>query len=646
MIEKGKYMQLKDISVRTYYNHVEQKKIFPTVVEGVTYVIDPSVAMSDQAQKALKLEAVKELETLAMRGNALRPKEIPEGKRFRSKEINKIVADMQDVVAKWVRIGVQLRGWSKAACYRKIEDLSKLSRQRRSDLFERKQEQLKKDDVYEKLKSLYAKAYFDNYEKKPSLREITKQIQMYAQSKEEFYELAAVPFSTLYDNVQKLKERYAHELVHQYYNNHSHLLRNRAYVDGAFTADIKFMEWFSIDDHVMEVDGALVWNETKRMFEKKKVYLWMIVEVKTLFPVAYHIQANNFNADELKYLMMQSLMNMGAPVKGILMDNGLAASKKCQDFLDRLGILHDSGEAYDWMHKAVQERSFGFIKKEFCSQWANYIGGGRTEVRHASRKMSPEETTFTVQEFIKQFDDYVEGWYQTKERDRTDNFEKVKISIRADFENRYMTYDKIPVNPVKLRFCFCETKLAKMSLQHLTLGDRGLYTPDIGNVLDPVLQNRNYQCYYNPLDDSEIDIYACDDILIQKTGEYYNRGDYVCTLYRQRGKMPEQKRKEVAVLNNKNFKRIKEYVQDTVDIAIAENFHAFAPELNEKGQLIDTRTQLLDKATEIMQDAEMKVKEVLIPETKKRGRKPSEEAQLSDDELNGLNSIVERGEYD
>lgn len=647
MIELSEYLELKEIGRRAFYYQLEQKKIFKKEIGGVTFVIDPELELSDDTKLALKEQVNRELGLLAIKAHAYRPKDLAEGKRFRCKEINKIVAQMVETVNAWKKRGVKLRGWSKAACYRKIEDTSNLKRQRRSDIFANKNPQLANPAVYEKFKSLYYLQYDNNKAERPSLRTICERMIMYAQKREEFYEIASIPFSTVYDNVRKLNDRFAHSLVHQAKNNLSHLMKNRVYVEGAFTADMGFMEWYAMDDHVMEVDGALVYNKVKDEWEKRKVYLWTVIECKTFYPIAYHIQTDNFNSDDIKLLMLKALMNTGRPVKGILMDNGLASSKKCQEFLNRLGIVHDSGKAYDWMHKAVQERIFGFVKNEFCTEWNNYIGGGRSEVRHTGEKMSPELCDYTIDEFISKFDDYMEGFYQRKPRSRTDNYEKIEISIREDFENRYLYYEPQYLDPVKLRSAFMVSKVAYMSLQHLSLGNFGVYTVDLDNLLDPVLQERNYLCTYIPLDLSEIDIYAMEDILIQKTGEMILKGERVATLYRMREKMPEAKRKDVAILNNKNLKLIRAYAENTVNIAIAENFSSFSPELNEKGQLTDTRKLLTEKTISIMKDAEFKAKEVIIPEQKKRGRKASEEiAELSHEEIENIDAILKSGDYE
>ncbi len=646
MIEFHNYLKLKGIGRRAFYYQLEQGKIFKKEVGRRIFVIDPQLSISDEAKLTLKQEALKELEMLTLRANAHRPKDLEAGKKYHSKEINAIITQMLETVSIWQKRGVDLRGWSRAACYRKIENPEALKRKTRSDIFGNKNEQLANPVVYEKLKALYFKRFFESKEKFPSKRRICKQISMFCRKNEEFYEIAAIPFSTLYDNIKKMHERYAHEIIHLYKNNYSDLSKHRVYNEGAFTADMEFMEWYAIDDHVHEIEGAWIFNTVKGEWEKKKVYSWVCIECKTMFPIVYHTQADNFNGDDIKLLLLKALMNAGRPVKGILMDNGLASTKRCRELLDRLGVKHDSGKAYDWMHKAIQERIFGFVKTEFASEWNNYIGGGRSEVRHTSNKMSPEQCDFTAKQYIDRFDNYMEGFYQTVERDRTDNYKKVTISVREDFENRWLKFTPEYIDAVKLRFSYMLNKVAKMSLQHLSLGNEGVYTAGYDNMLDPVLQMRDYMCYYNPLDLSECDIYALENILIQKTGEMIEKGQYVATLSRMRDKVPETKRRENAILNKKNFKMLKAYAENTVDITLAENFDAFGPELNEKGQILDTRKGLHQKALMIMQDAENKVKEVVIPDTKKRGRKPAEEAELTPEELQSLKDITESGEYD
>lgn len=333
---------------------------------------------------------------------------------------------------------------------------------------------------------------------------------------------------------------------------------------------------------------------------------------------------------------------MGRPVKGILMDNGLASSNKCIQFLDRLKINHDPGPAYEPLHKAVQERIFGFIKNEFCAQWPNYIGGGRSEVRHTGKKLSPEETTFTIKEFIQQFDDYMEGFYQTNTRTRTDNYVQCEISIREDFEKRYLSFQKSHIKPIDLRKAYSESVIKRMGYQSLLFGKRGLFNPSLSSPLHPVLCDRNYLVHYLPTDLSEIDIYATEDILIQQTGEYYTKGQLVATLYNQIGKVSAEKQRLTQVLKKKMTKAVKQLTESTVDVAIAKDVHAFAPELNQKGQLIDTRRELVDKVSSVIEDASNKALEVTVPQFEKRGRKPVElDENEFKDEIEAANKVAE-----
>jgi hypothetical protein len=629
MIELNKYLALKGIKKRAFHYKVDQKKIFKHKVGNVTFVIDPKINVSDEAKITLTDEAKKELDALIIEAHSLRTESLRIAKQTLKKtphnpQITSIVSRIQERLKVWKSKGVALRGYSPQACYKKINDVNLLSRQRRGDLFEVKNNVLSNPDVYKKLEALVLKLYDDDGRKEPSIRMICKRIVMQAKADEEFYELAAIPFSTLYDHAKKIIDRLGAKHKHLLENNYSEFNRKRPYVWGAHTADINFMEYFTMDDHVMEIDGALEYNTITGQWEKKKVYLWTIMEAKTLQKLAYKLKPTSFNSDDIKLLMLEALTNAGRPLKAILMDNGLGSSTKCNQFLDRLKINHDPGPAYEPLHKSVHERSWGFIKNEFCAQWPNYIGGGRSEVRHTSKRLSPEECTFTFNEFSKAFDKYMEGFFQTNIRTRTEYNEKEEISIRDNFTRYYTQTEKQEIESSLLRTSYMEYKVKFFGYQSLVWSGKGLFNPSINNSLHPVLCDRNYLCYYNPLDWSAIDMYAMEDILIQETGEYYLKGTLVATLYNQYGKSSQEKQKLTSTLRKKHTKATRQLTAATVDLGIAENVHAFSDELNEKGQLLDTRKQLSERVSIDITSGVNRALEVTVPDFKKRGRKAVE----------------------
>lgn len=646
MIELNKYLALKGIKKRAFHYKVDQKKIFKHKVGNVTFVIDPEINVSDEAKITLTDEAKKEIDALIIEAHSLRTESLRIAKQTLKKtphnpQITSIVSRIQERLKVWKSKGVALRGYSPQACYKKINDVNLLSRQRRGDLFEVKNNILSNPESYKKLEALVLELYDGDGRKEPSIRMICKRIVMKSKADEKFYELAAIPFSTLYDHAKKIIDRLGAKHKHLLENNYSEFNRKRPYVWGAHTADINFMEYFTMDDHVMEIDGALEYNTINGQWEKKKVYLWTVMEAKTLQKLAYMLKPTSFNSDDIKLLMLQAITNAGRPLKAILMDNGLGSSTKCSQFLDRLKINHDPGPAYEPLHKSVHERSWGFIKNEFCAQWPNYIGGGRSEVRHTSKRLSPEECTYTYKEFEKAFDKYMEGFFQTNIRTRTEYNDKEEISIRDNFNRYYMQYDKQMIDPCELRTSYMECVVKFFGYQSLVWSGKGLFNPSINNSLHPVLCDRSYLCYYNPLDWSAIDMYAMEDILIQDTGEYYLKGTKVATLYNQYGKSSQEKQKLTSILRKKHTKATRQLVTATVDLGIAENFHAFSDELNEKGQLLDTRKQLADRVTSDIESGANTALQVTIPDFKKRGRKAVELDEMEfKDETNQLDEMA------
>lgn len=306
MIEKQTYLELKGISRRAYFYQLKSGRITQSKRAGKIFVVDPefklplNITISDETKLTLEEEAKKELDALILKAHSLRAEQIKTTQKTLKKsphnnQITMIINEIGKSVKAWQSRGVHLKGYSPKACYKKISKVEKLVRQRRSDLFELKNKVLVNPEAYKKLEAAVNELYHDDKSKRPSKRMLTKRISQYAQEKEEFYELAAIPFSTLYDHVKKIIDRLGLHHKHLLENNFSEFNRKRPYVLGAFTNDIEFMDWYAMDDHVMEVDGALVYNPVKQAWEKKKVYLWTVIECKTLFPVAYHIQADDFN---------------------------------------------------------------------------------------------------------------------------------------------------------------------------------------------------------------------------------------------------------------------------------------------------------------------------------------------------------------
>lgn len=603
------YLKQQGISKRTLYNRISEGTIFTYTDKGVRHVVERSELANSKIRKKIIKEIVAEFEPLISRGH------------FNPDSRADIVQEIQMKVEEWKDRGVEIKGWSSVSCYRKMKTM-KLQRQTRSDKFSRKNPILQDSDAYQKLKALVYNFYQGDKSKRPSVRLVTQRIEMLSKKREEYWELAAIPRSTLRDNVTKIIDRFAIDEKHVMENAYNSHRRKRLYNEGAFTRDLKFMETFMLDDKVMDVAGTQVWNELRGKFETRKIYMWMVIEGKTMFPLAYEIKTREFKAEDVKQLLLKALMQMGRP-KVVLMDNGLAATKKCVELLDRLGIAHDPGPAYEPLHKQPVERMFGtgFVKTEFNAQWKNYIGGGRAEVRHTGKRLSPEEADHTVEQFIREFDNYIEGFYQIREREITDeDFKKELISIRDNFNRHYMYYEKEMIDPVKLRLANMEYAIKKVGYQMLEFGKHGIYSPSPGHEIHPVLCDKKYAVYYNPLDMQSVDLYAIEDHLIEETGETKEKGMFVATFESLRSKSNRERQALVAETNKKFEKQLRKAAESAIDVNLAKGVHAFMPELNEAGSILNKREELHEKMRELESDFKHRATRIDIPESKKASR--------------------------
>lgn len=633
MIVRERYLALRGIKERRYYVLLRQGSIFSHTDPdtGAVYVIDPEMDIPEGAVDSTRDAITGEFKKMCLYANTHPAK------------TKDTVDKIQRIVKTWNKKGLALRGWSKTKCYEKIKDTKLLDRKQRWDKNIRVYNSvLQSADNQDKLAVLFSKFYQVDYSKRPSIRQLIHRVKMFAENNRVFSDLKSVPYSTMHNHLTALIKQHGMDKKHLLKNAYSEFAQDRVYVDGAFTSEIQFMDWYQMDDHNMEVSGALVWDEGKGKYVNRKVYLWMISEVKTMYPIAYMIQARPFRQEDIKILMMKALMQMGRPRKGILMDNGLAASKECREFLDRLRIVHDPGEAYDPRHKALKEREFGWIKDEFCTQFPNYIGGGKYEVRHTGKKLSPEETTYTIDSFIEKFDIYMEGFYQARPRQLTDNFEVNETSCRDKFNSYYMKYEKNLISTVDLNKAYMLRKVVKLQNQFVEFGKYGLYAPHPDKMFHPTLCKRKYMAYFNPVDLNEIDLYELEGFLIRNTGEQIPRGKHIGSVRALRNLGTAEQQRQVKEINARYIKAVRNLEDAATDLSIVNNVDAFSPEVNPTGQIIDTRIEQKARVSEIINDAASRAANIIPEELpKKRRVEIPEEYKLSKEEMQGLNDIAE-----
>ena len=518
----------------------------------------------------------------------------------------------------WNLKGVPVRGYTSGKLYNKIRTVANnnfelnpepLRRAERCDKHVRYyNEQLQKPEVRDKAIMLAAYFFFKNAQ--PKMRALAVTMQEYSKKAIDFVEIATIPRSTLVEFLNRKFDSLALKLKHEQANNYTKFISRLAYNEGAFTNDIKFMQWWCIDDHVEEVAAVLVWNELEKKWEPKKVYHWAIMDAFTFEVIAYMLKPEPFTAQDIKTLLIQALMSRGRPSKGILMDNGLAASKLCAEFLTYLQINFDPGPAYAPLHKAVLERSWRFRKDEFNATKKNYIGGGRKEVRHTTKKLSPEPTDYTFEQYLADYDTYMNGWYRNKPREREINFVKREISIKDHFEECWKGYvcDMIPRKT--LAYAAKMKKVKKMTGYQIKMGT-GLGNYCSSKGMNPVYDGKMYECFYNPVDTNIIDCYALQSFFVEETGEQVTPGRFVFSLEAQRNKGSEERQKLVRETKSAFNKGVRKVSRALLNSALAENVSVLSPELNEQGKFQDTRKELAGYTDDLVKEKLADVSEQL-----------------------------------
>lgn len=617
MIELQTYLYYKNISLRRLQQLIQIGTVKKISEQGKDFIIDKDMVSDKAIQEKVKEQLKVEFGLLI--------KEAHNDKSKRSNVIEYIIGATE----LWNKRGVEIKGFSEKQIYKKIRNPKKLDRGTRSDKFKRKNEMLANEYTYD-LMIAYAWEFYDTDTNK-SIRLATQRVQMLAKEIEELYELAAVPFTTLYDNIKKAIDNLCLAKNHDLRNKYNSFRQNRIYVKGAFTGKhINFMDWYVIDDKVMDVAGTYVWDPIKGKMIAKKVYMWSIIECKTWHVVAYKILPYSFNETDIKMLLLEAFMNMGAPKKGILMDNGIASSLKVREMLAQLGIISESGGAYEPLHKATIERFNKFLKDEFASNFPNYIGGSRKEVRHSDKKLSPEECDHMINEFSDKLDIYIQGFYQTKPRDLTIDDVVVKTTIREHFDKCYMNYNIVHISDEQLSNAYMEGTIKKMDWNYINIfGELYMFN----DVTNPMLNGKKYLVKFNPLNKNNIYIYATEDILNQGTGDLIEKGDYVGTLVCQRSLGNEEAQRATNEIIKAYPKAIKKASEVVTDMIAIRNVDAFSPEINKKGQATPTRKEQVNYVKAFLDDEATKIIRAKDQELRKPRKIEKFEGEFNPDEL-------------
>lgn len=601
MLKLERYIEVTGESRRNVFLKLADGRLLRKIISGELYVIQPSeISKLNDKQKALILsDKKKEWDARISFAN--------QNKELRSDVIKEISED----VAGYVSMGFKVVGYNEKTLYKKIST-GKTTRSTRKDKSTYKNSILSKPDIQKKILDLATQPVSKNekglyfQDTRGSIRFLADRIQYIAKQREDLYEIAAIPFPTLYRFLNNNLTESGLKEVHVFENHHDQWNKNKPFVEGAFTSDINFMDWLSLDDHMIQIAGVEVYNELKNKVEVKTVYTWFVVEAKTMMPIAYDIKIRDFNSTDIKLLFMQALMNVGKPVKGFLFDNGLASANSNLQMLNQLGINYRTAKPYNPTGKATMERFFGLLNSECSVLINNYIGGKRIDGRHTSLKLSPEAPMITEKDLIELIDNYIQGFFLDRPRTRKIGSETKRISTREYYEKEYTSFVPEFCDPKQLRFAFMDNVIKKFNGQMIKLGKHGCYIPN--DALPPALHNRYYDIRYNLLDMNEIDLYNIDPL---RVGDNFilDKGKYVTTLYSMKNKGNAEKQELVNKTWKQHRKALKDAAQTTTDLVVLNDSNrptTFASPMT----IVDTRKTIRQKVMHVLNDETQKLTQV------------------------------------
>lgn len=637
LLSIDQYCKMKDISERTFYRWKEENKV--QVIPGTDFVYSSEelFRLSETDKEILaELKMKKWNEQLKNAHNIYKLNSKP------TAQTTQIISLIEAEASFLKDIGFKIKGFDKRSLQIKVKT-GKIERQKRQE-----SKPIRNDFVryaFPKAMELIGNLHLQRA--MISVNEAVDRAIYYAKSDENYYEVAACEkyIYTLRRHIRQAFKASRLNTLHEFINHFNKHNKKRAYVKGAFTDDIEFMDIISLDDHKFDVAGAYDWDELDQKWRPKKIYSWFVVEMKTLFPMGYEIKSTPFTEEDIVKLLMKVFRQYGKPNKKVIMDNGLAASERVLEFIQKLGIVHEVQPPYTPTAKANNERIFKLIKEEQDVYMNDFVGSNHPEEgRHSSKVLSPDETLRTIETAKKQYDIYVNGYYLERPRTRDikalpphllDNTKRV--SIKTLYDHYYRTFEKRPVTDIQLRYAYMKHDTVKSFKNFYITFKKEVYLPvtDVSLVLnDPSFR---YLIAYDPSDLNRIDMYAAQDILDSMTGEFIAKGDYVCTLESLAMLDSNEKKARVNVYNKKINKAYRE---------LANNYRAKFATQKDMVNTVVSDNGLIDIAKEQTKQVEKIIKSSVpvqkIEVALERAQKTSlqvESEELTDSSINELNEI-------
>lgn len=633
MISFKKYSDLHSIHTATLYRWIESGEVLAVKDNGETFIIDNNELSiknpkAIEAIKAAKREDWNRL-ILQVHQKINNPnQDAAEVKRFKIETIAGINRELKH----WELKGVQIPGYNDKSIYRKLKK-GNVKRAQRCDKYSYKK-LLSSSTVQQKLLAV-AWHLFGAPSAKLNYSLMADKVFEYGSQHEEFFELAAISRISIYRFLSQEFKSMALDTAHKFLNHYNLYKDTRARNKGAFTNDIKFMDYIIGDDHKMDIDKVLVWNDLKKCFTKETVRGWFWIEGKTQKILSYVLSYKDLTAEDLKLSFLEALQNYGAPNKAVMIDNGIGRSAAFQDFCLKCKINMHFSAPYEPTQKATVERCFQYMKEEFDVYEENFVGANHPkEGRHRSSVLSPEECKITFEEYSRKLHAYLNGgFYETRERNRVLDNKKIRISIKEFFESFWRNHEKKEVGASLLRYAYQSERLATYRNGLSFTINKRIYNYMPSPDLSPVFNNKVYQIGYNPNDMNKVDLRATVPILDKSTGWNVEKGDLVATLESFELFTTSQRKARIYETN----KKIGKHLKQIGDLLIDKNIPAA---VSEEGSFVDNRKALKKEVLNTIKNAmPLKHVETIVVKASqvKKGKivKRQDETSRNGDRLNG-----------
>lgn len=604
MIDRKTYMLLRGISTRTLYRWITEGRV---VAVGDEYIIDEHLPDIPQKIKSQIIRAKRsEFDTWIESARADRESHKLLGLKWSEKSI---IAKIHAELLRLSKLGIRICGYSDKSINRKLNYGTK--RQVREDCGKIRNETLKSS--HDKFIDLAKNYYLHGAER--NIRRTIDLVVEHAKNDEEYYELASIPKATLIRHFTAEVQAGIGE-IHDYLNSHNVWHNQRAKVTGAFTdhRDIKFGDYIAGDDNKQDVHKVLVYNPVNNKVEEKTLYTWFWTELVTQKVLAYIVKTSAITTEDIIVTLIMALKYFGKPGKGLLIDNGkILRSDDFKQFTEKMKIKRQYGRPYTGTDKSPQERLFGYIKTERNSFWNNFTGSNhKTEGRHTGLSLTPDKPNYTFEDFLTELDNYINGFYENRPRNRVIKGKKETISVKDYFDRMYMKYEPSLVDDRDIRNAYMRDDDKQYIFRNELNFRSDKYIP-----LEPLpiaFNGRKFKVACNPSNLNEIDLIASERIVDRMTGTYLDPGDYAATLYRTR--VIPNSREIVSKLNKKHRKAVRELAELYLDRVVADNrelWDKVNSSVNRDGKIKHTRDEIVKQISKTIESTvpEKKLRDII-----------------------------------